>query len=444
MISLISNHLFLHFISFFMIDFGFSNDMMSYAIAILSFITLFFLFIGSIAAGAEIAFFTLSSKDINYFKIRPDNASGQIVNLTEKPFALKYTLRSTKVLSSIIITACTFIIAMTLLEDLIPNLYTILVIVLICNILLQLLIMECIPKIYARQNKIRMALFSVSFVSIFFHLLKNFVSKKRYDDILNKKETGNALTPKEFEEAVRLKLGHEPSKEELDMFRGIMKFGQITVKQVMEPRRDISSIREEWNIEEVRRKILKSRFSRMPVYRSTIDNITGILFSKDLLELDEKKESDWHTLIRPALYVHETKLIEDLFQEFQTKRVHMAIVVDEYGGTSGLVTLENIMEQVVGEIRDEYEVEVLNYKKIDDNNFIFEGKTHINVMCRVLGVEYDTFNKYKGQSTSINGLLLEVSKKFPAKDDVIQIENFTFEILETVKHQIERVKVTKL
>lgn len=422
---------------------GISEEMLIYVIAVLTFLTLFFLFIGSIAAGSEVAFFTLTSKDINYFKIREDNASSQIVNLTEEPYALKYTLRSTKIFCSTAITACTLFISFELFESYFSEKLYLLILVLIANVIIQLCVMESIPKVYARQNKIRMALFSVPFISIFFHLLKGVVSKRKYDEMLIDKENTHALSPQEFEEAVQLKLGHDPSKEELDMFRGIMKFGQITVKQVMRPRMNISSIREEWNIEEVRNKILRARFSRMPVYKGTIDHIVGILFSKDLLELDQRNEKDWHTLIRPALYVHETKLIEELFQEFQSKRVHIAIVVDEYGGTSGLITLENIMEQVVGEIRDEYEEDVLNYKKIDEGQYIFDGRTHINAMCRILGVEYDTFNKYKGQSTSINGLILEVSKKYPDKDDIIRIGQFEFVILEIEKQQIERVKVSK-
>lgn len=402
------------------------------------------MFFASLASGSEVAFFTLSSKDINYFKVRTDRASNYIVHLTEKPFALKNTLRSTKILSSILIVACTSYIAYLVLTPLLSNTFGAIIIVLLFNMLIQLLIIESIPKMYARQNKIRMAIFAVPFVHVFFLLLKGFVSKNRHDDILNKTSSSYDLNPDEFEEAVKLKLGHEPSKDELDMFRGIMTFGQITVKQVMQPRMNISCIREEWDLEQVRTKILKSRFSRMPVYRHTIDHITGILFSKDILELDQKNETDWHSLIRPALYVHETKLIEDLFQEFQNKRVHAAIVVDEYGGTSGLVTLENIMEQVVGEIRDEYEEEALNYKKVDKNQYIFEGSTHINAMCRILGEDYDAFDTFKKRSTSINGLVLEVSKKFPEKNEVIEIGDYEFLVLETHNQIIERVKVSKL
>lgn len=416
-----------------------------YNIAISAVVLLFMLFIGSLAAGAEVAFFTLKSKEVNYLKIRDDNTSIQIVQLIEQPVSLLSSIRGTKVLASVVVVLCIFY----LIELLVPDNITLWMKFLgtgVISMLLLLLVMEVIAKMYARQNNLRMAMFSVPFVSAMHSLFKNFVpsAKPLEEEPDLKSFKGNALSQEELREAIQLRLGHEPSKEELDIFKGIIRFSEVVVREVMQPRMNISGIREEWPLSKVIEKVLKSRFSRMPVYRETIDNIVGMLNTKDLVRFMDTPDADWHSLIRPAFFIHEGKLIEDLFQEFQNKRVHCAIVVDEFGGTSGLVTLEDIMEEVVGEIRDEFDEDVLNFKKIDDTTYIFDGKILINEMCRILGVDYHTFDEVRGESASLAGLVLELARKFPQPDEVFVSEGFEFTVLGVEEKHIERVKVKVL
>ena len=178
------------------------------------------------------------------------------------------------------------------------------------------------------------------------------------------------------------------------------------------------------------------------MYKESLDKIAGVIYTKDFLPHIDNDTFDWHALIRPAYFVHESKLIEDLLKEFQQKRMHFAIVVDEFGGTSGIITLEDIMEEIIGDIKDEFDEEDLNYKKIDDHNFIFEGKTLINDVCRVIGVPSDTFDSVRGESDSLAGLIIEISGKFAAVNEIIRYKQYEFTVLAIDKMRIQRVKLT--
>lgn len=416
-----------------------------YHIAITAILMLVSLFFGAIAAGAEVALFTLNVKDVNYLKTRTDKPSMQIVEMIEHPNTLLSTLRTAKVTAAVIVVMASIYLAKILMPAEVPQAWSN-AIVMVFSAVLLLLVIEILPKVYARQNNVRMAMFSISFVSLMFLFFKNFVPSKEEDkEQLDRelKKKSSVISEEEFKETVALRLGKEPGKEELDIFKGIMKFSEITVKQVMQPRMNISGIRERWDLSQVRDKVVRSRFSRMPVYKETIDQIVGMLHTKDLIQFMQEEQEDWHSLIRPALFIPEGKLIEDLFQEFQQQRVHAAIVVDEFGGTSGLVTLEDIVEEVVGEIRDEFDEDVLNFKKLDDHTFIFDGKTLINEMCRVLDVDINTFEQERGESTSVAGLVLEVAKKFPAVGEEIHINDYKFIVMAIEKLHIERVKVIR-
>jgi putative hemolysin len=180
----------------------------------------------------------------------------------------------------------------------------------------------------------------------------------------------------------------------------------------------------------------------MPVYKESLDKVAGMIHTKDFLPHTEEDTFDWHTLIRPAYYVHEGKLIEDLLHEFQQKRIHLAVVVDEFGGTSGIVTLEDIMEEIIGDIRDEFDEDDLQFKKIDEYNYLIEGKTLINDMCRMMGIATDTFEDVRGESDSLGGLILEISGKFPAVNETVSYREYEFTVLEVDKMRIKRVKVT--
>jgi len=213
----------------------------------------------------------------------------------------------------------------------------------------------------------------------------------------------------------------------------------------MKPRTDICALDFDENFNETIKNVQQYGYSRMPVYRGDLDHLTGILYAKDLVPyLDESDHYEWQSLIRNNLfYVPENRKINDLLHDFQSKKVHMAIVVDEYGGTSGLVTLEDIMEQIVGEIQDEFDdLHDLNYTMLDQNNYIFEGKTLINDMCRVLGMDTNSFNNVRGSADSIAGLVLEHTSEMPKRDQEIQIQGIKFKIVQVDKRRIEKIKIT--
>ncbi len=401
------------------------------------------LFLGAVAAGAEVAFFTLNSKDVNYLKTKDQPSSRQVVQLLERPDLLAATLRASKyILAIAVIIAANYMTHIFLPQE--QNVFVSFLIILIGITFLLLLFGEILPKVYARQNNVRLAIFSAPIVQVMFTVFKPlsvFLSDSQQYRGQKEARRHTSIDNDELEEAIELSIGHAATKEEVDIFKGIMKFGNITVKQIMHPRLDISAIRENWAFAKVREKMLAAGYSRMPVYRNNVDQIVGMVYTKDFLPYTEIDEFDWHSLIRPAFFVHEHKLIEDLLQEFQQRRLHFAVVVDEFGGTSGIVTLEDIMEEIIGDIRDEFDEDEHNYKKIDDDNFIFEGKMLINDMCRVMGVPFETFEDVRGDSDSIAGLILELAGKFPTVNERISYKQFDFIILSIERLRIGRVKV---
>ena len=210
----------------------------------------------------------------------------------------------------------------------------------------------------------------------------------------------------------------------------------------MRTRMDVSGVPFESTFPQVQKIAIEVGYSRMPVYKENLDKIAGIIYIKDFLPHTDEDNFDWHKLIRPAYFVHEGKLIEDLLKEFQQKRIHFAIVVDEFGGTSGIITLEDIMEEIIGDIRDEFDEDDLQFKKIDDNNYILEGKTLINDVCRLIGQPSDTFDVVRGESDSLAGLILEISGKFPALNETVSYKQYDFTVLNIDKMRIQRVKLS--
>jgi CBS domain containing-hemolysin-like protein len=210
----------------------------------------------------------------------------------------------------------------------------------------------------------------------------------------------------------------------------------------MRPRLDVSGIEASLPFSVVLNKVKEFSYSRLPVYKNNLDEIVGILHTKDLLPYVGQQELDWHSLMRPVFYVHEQKLIEDLLQDFRNKRIHMAVVVDEFGGTSGIITLEDIMEEIIGDIQDEFDDEQSGNKKIDNFNYIFEGKTMINDLCRILKIPTHTFDLLRGESDSLAGLILEIAGEFPTVNQQFETNNYIFTVLEINKNRIAKVKLT--
>ena len=252
-----------------------------------------------------------------------------------------------------------------------------------------------------------------------------------------------AVSIQELDEAIDIKTDEEASLEEKNIMKSIVKFGTISVKQIMRSRLEINGINYNSSFKDLINKVESLHYSRLPVYKNNLDEVVGIMNTKDLIPfLQENDGFDWHPLMRHPYFVPESKLIADLLRDFQSRRVHFAVVVDEFGGTSGIVTMEDIMEEVIGDIKDEFDEEESSNPKLDDNNYVFEGKTMIHDMCKIMHLPMDTFDKVRGESESVGGLLLELAGEFPKVNDVINSGDFDFTVLESDRNRLKLVKVT--
>lgn len=403
------------------------------------------LLLAAIIAAAETAYFSLSAKDINFLKTNEKASARTASQLLEQPKMLLATLLVSNNFINIAIVITTDLLVHSMLPEHMSVILAFIIQV-VCVTFLLVLFGEVLPKVYATQNNLRMALFAAPIVKVLmviFRPVSNLlVSSTRFIEGKMGTKASN-ISSEDFEHAIELTVGHSATREEVNIFKGILKFGNITARQVMRTRLDVSALDHDLTFTEVRDFCLEVGYSRLPVFKESLDKIAGVIHTKDFLpHVDSDDTFDWHTLIRPAYFVHESKLIEDLLKEFQQKRKHFAIVVDEFGGTSGIITLEDIMEEIIGDIKDEFDEDDLHFKKIDDNNFIFEGKTLINDVCRVIGIPSDTFDTVRGESDSLAGLIIEISGKFAAVNETISFEQYDFTVLAVDKMRITRVKVT--
>jgi putative hemolysin len=401
---------------------------------------LFLLLFSFIIAGAEVAFFSLTYKDINLLKTKQIPVYDKIVDLLKEPKALLGSLLIGNSLVNISI-----IIISNLVIDQMFNFkfeWVELITKVVSVTFLLVLFGEIMPKVMATQNNIRFAKDVAPFIEVVFYLFKGTSAwMSRFSDVIEKKlarKKNGSLSQEEMNDAIDL----SDSKEK-NILKGIVKFGDTTVKQIMKARLDVHGIDYDTSLEEVIKKVEDLHYSRVPIYNETLDQVSGVLYTKDLLPyLDGQQDFDWHRLLRPPYFVHEQKLIEDLLKEFQLKRIHFAIVVDEFGGTSGIVTMEDVLEEIIGEIKDEFDDEEVSYKKLDDNNYIFEGKTPIKDVCRIMGLQLDTFDKVKGESDSLAGLVLELAGDIPSVNRVVSADDFDFTVLEVEKNRLNKIKAT--
>lgn len=391
------------------------------------------------------AFFSLTLKDINMLKIRQQPSYKRIVALLENPKTL---------MASLLIANCFVNIGIILISNLLLNEWvSTLGLHVMLNFLIRVVVIafilvlfcEVLPKVWATHHKIWFASTASMTVDIFnsllFKISKQLVS---FNSSIEKSfhSSKAALDDTQLDDAIDLLPNNKTSKEEKQILKGIRKFSNTTVKQTMRPRLDVSGIEASVPFNTVLQKVKEYSYSRLPVYKNNLDEILGILHTKDLLPHLNNDELDWHPLMRPVFYVHEQKLIEDLLQDFRNKRIHIAVVVDEFGGTSGIITLEDIMEEIIGDIQDEFDDEQSVNKKIDDFNYIFEGKTMINDLCKILKIPLHTFDMIRGESDSLAGLILEIAKEFPKVNDHFETNNYIFTVLEINKNRIEKVKLT--
>ena len=369
----------------------------------------------------------------------------RIVTLLETPKTL---------LASMLITNCFVNIGIILISNILIrnwidelNMHFIIEFLIKVVVVTSFLVMFCevLPKVWATHHKIWFAssasLIIEIFNSIFFRISSRLVKfSNKIENSIH--PASSAMDNTELDYAIDLLPEHEATTEEKQLLKGIRKFGNTTVKQTMRTRLDVIGIEHNISFKNVISKVEEMHYSRFPVFKNNLDEIVGILHTKDLLPfLNEEDNYQWHSLIRSVFYVHEQKLIEDLLQEFRNKRMHFAVVVDEFGGTSGIVTLEDIMEEIIGDIHDEFDDEISGNKKLDDFNYIFEGKTMINDVCKALNLPIETFDTIRGDSDSLAGLVLEIAGEFPDINEEITSNNFTFIPLEINKNRIEKVKM---
>ena len=410
------------------------------------FFTLLVLFILSfLFSGSQMAYFSLTLKDINMLKTRQQPSYKRIVSLLENPKSLMASL----LIANTFVNIGIILISNLLLDQWIMTLGLHIVINFLLKIviisLVLILFCEVLPKVWAAHHKIWFASTASMVVDIFNSML----SRISLQLVALDSSIEHAFTSRneikddsQLDDAIDLLPDNKASSEEKQILKGIRKFSNTTVKQTMRPRLDVTGIEASVPFSTVLEKVKEYSYSRLPIYKSNLDEIVGILHTKDLLPHLNGNNIDWHPLMRPVFYVHEQKLIEDLLQDFRNKRIHMAVVVDEFGGTSGIITLEDIMEEIIGDIQDEFDDEQSGNKKIDDYNYIFEGKTMINDLCRVLKIPTHTFDLLRGESDSLAGLILEIAGEFPAIDQQFETNNYVFTVLEINKNRIAKVKVS--
>ena len=398
-------------------------------------------------SGNEAALFSLQKKDLDMLKTKQQAASKRIVDLLEEPKAVYASL----LIAGTFVNICIILLSNFLLTSFwpMPGLPTIvgLLIRSIVIVFPLLFIGKFLPKVWATQHSLRFA-HDWSFLAMGLHLLlrKLSVWVVKIADGIGKQagaDKSEAARLQELDEAIDTKTDDEATLEEKNIMKGVVKFGNIAVKQIMKSRLYVNGIDHKTSFADVLKKVEELHYSRLPVYKDSLDEIVGILYTKDLLPyLQEKTDFEWQTLLRQPFFVPEPKLIEDLLKEFQQRRTHFAVVVDEFGGTSGIVTMEDVLEEVIGDIRDEFDEDETEGYKIDNSTYVFEGKTMLYDMCRIMNLALNTFDEVKGESDSLAGLLLELAGELPTKDQIINCGDFDFQILELVQNRIQSVKVT--
>ena len=416
------------------------------ATTVLIFLVIILFSLSFLMAGSEIAFFSLTFKDINMLKTKRKPAYRRIVSLLDQP----KTLLASMLITNSFVNIGIILISNILIDGWIAafhfSFWVVFLIKLGTVTFFLLLFGEVLPKVWATHHKIWFAAMASLTVEIFNSLFYRFSKRmvKLSDKVEKKFSAGNtpAMDSSNLDYAIDLLPDHEATSEEKQILKGIRKFADTTVKQIMRTRLDVSGVDFNSSFRDTIKKVEELHYSRLPVYRNSLDEVVGMLHTKDMLpHLDEPEDYDWHSLMRQPYFVHEQKLIEDLLQEFRNRRMHFAVVVDEFGGTSGIVTLEDVMEEIIGDIKDEFDDEESSNKKIDDFNYIFEGKTMINDVCKAMGLTADTFDMVRGDADSLAGLVLEIAGEFPQVNEEVVSGDFTFIPLEINKNRIDKVKV---
>ncbi|MBF1439577.1 gliding motility-associated protein GldE [Hoylesella nanceiensis] len=424
-------------------DISFNPISLGVVIAIL--ITIVLLGMSAFASASEIAYFSLSPSDLSELseeRTEQDKAINMLRDDSERTLAT--ILITNNFVNVTIIMLCNYIFTSLVCFGEKAYWLQFLIVTVLLTFLL-LLFGEIIPKVYSREDPLAFCRRSVSGILFFRRLFWVFESILLRSGFLASKVIKNdqqMLSVDELEHALEL-TDKNDIKEEQKMLQGIVRFGDETVREVMTSRQDIVALNINSPFSDVLKSIVENNYSRIPVYQNNDDNIKGVLYIKDLLpHLAKPTSFKWQTLMRPPHFVPETKRLDDMMKDFKENKVHIAIVVDEFGGTSGLITLEDILEEIVGEINDEYDEEDTSYSKLNYNTYVFDGKTLLSDVTKILEVDDDYFSEIEGDADSLAGLLLEIKGDFPTMHERIEYRNFMFEILKVDGRRISKVKIT--
>ena len=410
---------------------------------VIGLLVIIILLIGSaMMSASEVAFFSLGPEDLENLKTNKDKKSKTVLKLYNNP---------EKLLSTVLVANNTVNIAIVLLAAFlslrifdfssVPVLGFIINVVIITFLLL--FFGEVMPKVYASRNHITIARFMAYPLTVLEKVFKPVTSLLIFSSSFMKKRTGTRRSNISMDDlSDALELTSEDFTEDEKILKGIVNFGNINVNAIMCSRTDVTAIDIKYGFDKIVPIIINSGFSRIPVYSGSFDSVKGILYAKDVLPYTNNPGSfKWQALLRPPYFVPETKKINDLLKEFQTKKIHMAVVIDEYGGTSGIVTLEDILEEIVGEITDESDEDQLLFRKLDEKTYIFEGKILLNDFCKVFDIDEELFEEVRGESETLAGLILELTGEIPQKDQVIKYKDFIFSIESADRRRIKEIRV---
>jgi gliding motility-associated protein GldE len=399
----------------------------------------------ALVSASEVAFFSLHADDLERCRQSNDKRDKNIITLISNPRQLLATILIINNTVNVgIVTLSTFLmwelVGTRKPEEIVVGLVTFVVTFAIT------FFGEIVPKVYATKNNVKFARFMAAMWRLLIAICRPLSALlMKMGNVLERRfeKRGYHATVEELNQALELATrSEETTQDEKEILKGIMNFGTLTVRQVMRSRVDISAVDVEIDFHELMKFVNASGFSRLPVYRESLDKIEGLLYIKDLLPfLDQDATFDWRRLLRTGFFVPESKKIDSLLKDFQEKRIHMALVVDEYGGTSGLITLEDVIEEIIGEINDEFDEAQLHYQKIDEHTFLFEGKISLHDFCKSLELEANTFDDVRGESESLGGLILEINNEFPKIGDQIIHDRFTFTVESVDKKRIKKVRV---
>ncbi len=402
------------------------------------------LIISALISGSEVAFFSLSKTDLDDNSANKSKKKQSVIKLLKNPKKLLATILIVNNFINILIVLLFAYLGEYFFSGILSTALRFTLEVILVTFLI-LLFGEVLPKIYANRNAFKFSVFMIfplkilntllSFLSIPLMSLTSIVEKR-----LGKKNSDFSVET--LSQALELTSEEATTKEEQKILEGIVTFGNTETVQVMCPRTDVFALSDDEDFADVVKKIIKNGHSRIPVYHENIDEIIGVLFTKDLLPHLNEKTFQWKKLMREPFFVPENKKLDDLLKEFQEMKNHLAIVVDEYGGTSGIITLEDVIEEIVGDISDEFDDDDLAYSKLDDNNYVFEGKIALKDFYKVLNIDESIFEEHKGEFETLAGFILEINEKFPKRNDIIVFNDYTFKIEVLDKKRIKQIKVT--